>query len=147
MPEKPRNSRVQPRREVEAARKERVSPPPSDAIPVDKKVHTRWVWNNPKRMADMRRKYGYEKATEADVVAGHGGYIGRDGDIEKGDQVLMKTAVDVVEDKELKRREATANMDASQDRLDRAMGIAQKPNHAVKRGRGRSYNIPIDLSS
>jgi hypothetical protein len=149
MPERPPNSRAIPRvyptPEAEAARKGRFCPPPADAIPTDDKVHLRWVRNNPRRLSDMRRKYGYAVATDADVKEGHGGYAGKDG-IENGDLILMKTDYEYIEKLEVQRREDLANMDKKQARADRAMGIEEKPNHSVRRGRGKTFSIPIDLN-
>ncbi len=153
MPERPKNAAAMahayPRPNVVSTRNvdERVCPPPPDAMPADPGIHTRWVRKHPRRVSDMKRKYGYEVATEADVVPGHGGYEGENGTIENGDLVLMKADRQVIEEKELKRREATAGMDVVQRRADEALGIEETDQHRGRRGRrGRSFNVPIDLS-
>jgi len=86
----------------------------------------------------MKRLAGYEFATTADISEDHGGYEGKDGHIENGDLVLMKTGRDIVEEAEGKRREATAAMDAQQRVIDDSIGIEELKQHRV-RSRGRRY--------
>lgn len=125
---------------------ERICPPPSDANPTDGQIHTRWVRNTPERVSTMQRKYGYEKATEADVGLDRGGYLKND-EIQKGDLVLMKAARDVIEDTEVKRRTDVANMDRQLSRADKAAGIEERSGHGTRRGRpSKTYNIPIELN-
>jgi hypothetical protein len=124
---------------------ERLCPPPKDAQPVDSHVHLRWIRKNARRISDMRRLYGYEYAEESDVLNGHGGYEGENGHIENGDLVLMRTGRDVVEDTEIKRREATAGMDRRQKRVDEAMGIEELEKHKVRTRGRKTFNIPVDL--
>jgi len=131
---------------------ERVCDPPTDAIPTDTQIHTRWVRNDPKRISEMKRRSGYEPANESDIVANHGGYVDSSGNIVKGDLVLMKSGRDTAEQTELQRRSYIADMDRQLSRSDIAAGLEERPSHNIRRaGRprndSRSFNVPIDLKS
>jgi hypothetical protein len=151
MPEKPKRldvPTVVTTRQVD----ERVCDPPADAIPADTQIHTRWVRNDPQRISEMKRRAGYEAANTSDVNSNHGGYVDRDGNIVKGDLILMKSGRDIAEQTELQRRTHIADMDRQLNRSDIANGLEDRPSHNIRRpgrprNKSKSVNIPIDLKS
>jgi len=142
MPEQPAKLTRQKKMVSRIKEDERIVRPPSDATPTDPSGHLRWVRGTPDRIAQAKHDMGYTLADEADVKDGHGGYK-IDGEIRKGDLVLMKTTRDRVEEVELRRRRSVADMDSRADEIDEAQGLEEFRGHKPRRGKG--YNIPIDL--